>query len=70
MAVCGAPGPAISCPTATPALNRSAAPNETAAVRPPATLVPTSIARDDSAPRRPAFGPLLPDRQVSLPLLI
>jgi hypothetical protein len=71
MTVCCAPGPAISCPngTATPALNRSAAPNETAA-RPPATLIPTLIARDDSAPRRPAFGPLSPGRQISLPLLI
>jgi hypothetical protein len=72
MAVCGAPGPAISCAnaTATPALNRSAAPDETAAVRPPSMLIPTLIARDDSAPSRPAFGPPSPDRQISLPLLI
>lgn len=72
MGVCCAPGPAMSCPnpTATPALARSAAPHETAAVQPPTTHAPISIALGDSLSRPSAFGPLSPDRQISLPLLI
>ena len=69
---CCALEPARSCPSAsaTPVLTRLAAWDDSVVVGPPQALASTWIARDDSAPRRPAFRSLSPGRQISLPLLI